>query len=226
MSKEETQINKTEDLMTLLVKATTKTSESMEKLAGDVKTLITKLGDSNPVAHGPVLEAKPKQSDEQEIGDPIKAPNAYNENHQASIIHSENPQSDSDKDGLSMEHKKSTKVKKEESEKESGKDDEEEEVNITVNEKENEGGKGGLKKNIKDMKKTHNASGFDYVKVEAVRPAIFAKTFEGTPATGYEILKAIQSGWNGKFTDADSSMSEAYQRLSKGEFGMGVPGEF
>src|SRR5574337_575907 len=204
----ESKINKTDDLIALLVKGQTKTSESIEKLAGDVKTLITKLGDSNPVAHGPVLEAKPKTTDEQEIGDPVKATNSYGHSQQASIIHSENPQSESDKDGLSMEHNKSS-IKKEEPKPEEKKEEEKE----------------GMEKS-KDMTKSNTSNGFNYVKVDAVRPAIFAKTFEGTPATGYQLIKAVQSGWNGKYTDADGAMSELYQRLSKGEFGMGVPGEF
>ncbi|MDE1839880.1 MAG: hypothetical protein KGH87_08175 [Thaumarchaeota archaeon] len=207
-SEQPKEINKNEDLIALLVKAQTKTSESIEKLAGDVKTLITKLGDSNPVAHGPVLEAKPKTTDEQEIGDPIKATNSYGHSQQASIIHSENPQSESDKDDLSMEHNKSS-IKKEEEPKPEEKKEEEKE---------------GMEKS-KDMTKSNTSNGFNYVKVDAVRPAIFAKTFEGTPATGYQLIKAVQSGWNGKYTDADGAMSELYQRLSKGEFGMGVPGE-
>src|SRR5574337_2032653 len=107
----ESKINKTDDLIALLVKGQTKTSEALEKMAGKIDTLVTKLGDSNPVAHGNVLEAKPKTTDEQEIGDPVKATNSYGHSQQASIIHSENPQSESDKDGRSMEHNKSYRVR-------------------------------------------------------------------------------------------------------------------
>lgn len=65
--------------------------------------------------------------------------------------------------------------------------------------------------------------GFNYVVAETVRPRIFQKTHEGAVPTGYQILKAIENGWNGQFAKADDSFAEAMRRLEIGEFGTGNP---
>lgn len=202
-----TDVKKDEDVLAILAKVSVQNSENIEKLTKQLETVISKLGDSNPVAHGGVLEAKPKSTDEQEIGDKVKATNNYGQSRQASIINSENPQSEADKDDLSMEeHKKSSQVVR--------KEPEEEEESEEKKEKEME---------KKDVKKAHN--GFQYVQVESQRPEIFAKTWTGPLVTGYQIQKAIESGWGGKFHDAESSITEAYMHLIKGEYGTGAPGE-
>lgn len=197
---------KDEDLTALLVKSQVQTSESiatLTKAVDEIKTSIKKLEDKNPVTHGGTLEAKPKSTDEKDVGDEVKATNAYGQSRQASIINEGNPQSDTDEASLSMEeHKKSTpaEVKKEE-----------------VKEEEEE-----KPEEKKEMEKSH--SGFKYIEVDAVRPAIFAK-MSTQPVTGYSLLKAIETGFGGQFKDAESSMIHAYSLVQNGDFGLGVPGE-
>lgn len=63
-----------------------------------------------------------------------------------------------------------------------------------------------------------------YKEIPAVRPAFIIKAEQNTVVpTAMQFLKAIDSGWDGKFKKAEDSYIEAVRRLEAGEFGTGFP---
>lgn len=63
-----------------------------------------------------------------------------------------------------------------------------------------------------------------YKEIPAVRPAFIIKAEQNTVVpTAMQVLKAIDSGWDGKFKKAEDSYIEAVRRLEAGEFGTGFP---
>lgn len=63
-----------------------------------------------------------------------------------------------------------------------------------------------------------------YKEVKAVRPAYLLKAEETIHApTAYQVLKAFESGWDGKYKNATQSYDEMMLRMMNGEFGTGFP---
>jgi hypothetical protein len=65
----------------------------------------------------------------------------------------------------------------------------------------------------------------EYEIVKTVRPILKSHPVDSqtTVPTGYQILKAIVSGWGGKTSSAEESLTIAYNKLEAGEFGNGFP---
>ena len=236
MTNDSKEVQKNEDVLAMVATVTKQLADRQDKTDAVLKEIsesVKKLTDSNPVAHGPDLEKIPKVQDAQEAGAKTEATNAYGQSRQASIVNSGNPKSSTDESGLSQETNKSAPVKKEDKEhdeehvekhvqKEAVKKAEKDEHEDEHEEKHVE--KHIQKSSEKSMKKVYN--GVEYVKVDAIRPKIFDKQFTGTQPTAYEILKTLEGGWGGKYTDAGKAFEEFYLKLSRGEFGLGNPGEF
>lgn len=183
--------------------------------------------DENPVDHGTSKQEKPKVSDNDDAGGKVKDNPSYapDGNAQADIRAPADKPSGTDTTKVSKaengekkeEEKKEDKVEKSENgEKKNGEKKEAEK-------KENEMNKSD--KDSSDIKKSISPDGFEYEIVKAVRPKVnlYPETPDSAP-TGYQILKAIDSGWNGKHKTYEGSFTEAYTRFLKGEFGSGLPG--
>ena len=75
-----------------------------------------------------------------------------------------------------------------------------------------------------DVKKSDSS---EYEIVKTVRPLLKSRGEEETTIpTGYQILKAISSGWNGQTSSAEDALVIAYNKLEAGEFGNGLPGGY
>lgn len=74
-----------------------------------------------------------------------------------------------------------------------------------------------------EMKKS--TDGFTYEMVKAIRPkyGLMPETPQGAP-TAFQIQKAINSGFGGKFTNYEQSFIHAWTELVKGNYGTGFPG--
>jgi hypothetical protein len=74
-----------------------------------------------------------------------------------------------------------------------------------------------------DVKKSDSS---EYEIVKTVRPLLKSRMGEEEKSipTGYQILKAISSGWNGQTSSAEDALVIAYNKLESGEFGNGLPG--
>ena len=75
-----------------------------------------------------------------------------------------------------------------------------------------------------DVKKSDSS---EYEIVKTIRPLLKSRGEEETTIpTGYQILKAISSGWNGQTSSAEDALVIAYNKLESGEFGNGLPGAY
>ena len=74
-----------------------------------------------------------------------------------------------------------------------------------------------------DVKKSESS---EYEIVKTVRPLLKSRGEERSIPTGYQILKAISSGWNGQTSSAEDALVIAYNKLEAGEFGNGLPGGY
>jgi hypothetical protein len=185
-------------LLAELVRKQDSRIDSFEKRFDNLETLI-KEANANPVDSGIEAENKPKTEDAKDVGDKVTIGNEYApepSNAQASIIAPAVNTSGTDNSGLQMENKMDDD--KEEDKKEIDKEDDKEE----------------------DDKKDIEKSDSEYEIVKTVRPAGI-KTDQVTAPTGYQILKAIIGGWNGKTNSVEESMNIAYNKLNRGEFGTG-----
>lgn len=200
VQKSETSVNQ---ILAELVKAQeariTTNEEKVEKRFDEIVALI-KEANANPVDSGVEAENKPKTEDSNDVGDKVTVGNevAPSPHDQASIIAPALEDSKTDTSGLKMENKSDDKVeeKKEEVEKTDDEEDKKE-----------------------DVKKS------EYEIVKTVRPARMVRDDEvehKTP-TGYQILKAIEGGFNGKTSSAEEALTIAYNKLISGEFGNGTP---
>lgn len=183
-------------LLATLVKSHDETLAAISKNVATLLEKVEKAQDANPVAHGATAEAKPAVSDDKDVGAPAGNITGYAPagNAQAGI---ESPAGAAPgTDSVSKSDDKKEEEKKEE---------------VKKSEPAQE-----IKKSSKD--------GYVYEVVKAARPkyGIFPEVPQGAP-TGAEILKAINSGWGGKYTNYEGAFVEAYQRLLKGEFGTGLP---
>lgn len=206
-----------EELLTTVVK---QLSDKQTETDKTLKSILAKLEDKNPVAHGGTLEIMPKVQDGNDAGAPVTATNRYGQSLQASIIAPAVNTPATDEAGLSMEEAKKADVKKEKEEKTKETEGEDNENKRKVNRE--------VEEDLKPTEKSTVKKTFEYVKVEPVRPEIFSKLMESynPNVTGYQILKAIETGWDGKYTSADASLEEAIARLNRGEFGTGSPGVY
>lgn len=200
------------ELLTTLVKSqqdqiSTIAKDSAEKYDGLLKAISDlKKMDANPVDHGATKEEKPKVSDNDDAGGAVKDEPSYapDGDAQASIRApaDEAPKTDS------------VKVSKS--------DDEDGEKKEAKSEDKDE----DMKKSVDtDMRKSISPSGdFEYEMVKAVRPKYdLLPTAPTNAPTGYQVMKAMFNGWNGKFTNFEKSFIHGYERLLKGEYGTGFP---
>ena len=192
-------------ILAQLVKAQESRIDSFEKRFDGLETLI-KEQNKNPVDQGVEDDTQaPAVSSPNDVGDPDKLGNTYapSPKDQASIVppqKGEEPKSDAP--SLTMG-------------KADGEDKEEdkEEVEKTEDEDKKE-----------DVKKSESS---EYEIVKTVRPLLKSRGEEETTTpTGYQILKAISSGWNGKTSSAEDALVIAYNKLEAGEFGNGLPGGY
>lgn len=181
--------------------------DSFEKKFDALETLI-KEANKNPVDTGVEAENKPKTEDANDVGDKVTVGNEVApkpSESQASIIAPAVESSGSDKSGLKMENKaddEDKEDKKEEVEKTEEKEDDKKE----------------------DEKVEKSATDSEYEIIKTVRPIMKSQSSESSEIpTGYQILKAITGGWNGKTSSAEEAMTIAYNKLESGEFGTGFP---
>ena len=204
------EVKKSEDtsvtsILAQLVKAQESRIDSFEKRFDGLETLI-KEQNKNPVDQGVEDDTQaPAVSSPNDVGDPDKLGNTYapSPKDQASIVppqKGESPKSDAP--SLTM-GKADDEDKKEEDKKEVEKTDEDEK---------------------EDVKKSDSS---EYEIVKTVRPLLKSRGEEETTIpTGYQILKAISSGWNGQTSSAEDALVIAYNKLESGEFGNGLPGAY
>lgn len=192
-------------ILAQLVKAQESRIDSFEKRFDGLETLI-KEQNKNPVDQGVEDGTQaPAVSSPDDVGDPDKLGNTYapSPKDQASIVQpqkGEEPKSDTP--SLTM-GKADGEDKKEEDKEEVEKTDEDKK---------------------EDVKKSESS---EYEIVKTVRPLLKSRgEEEATIPTGYQILKAISSGWNGKTSSAEDALVIAYNKLESGEFGNGLPGGY
>ena len=191
-------------ILAQLVKSQESRIDSFEKRFDGLESLI-KEQNKNPVDQGVEDDTQaPAVSSPNDVGDPDKLGNTYapSPKDQASIVppqKGESPKTDAP--SLTM-----GKADGEE-------EDKKEEVEKTEDEDEKK----------EDVKKSDSS---EYEIVKTVRPLLKSRMGEEEKAipTGYQILKAISSGWNGQTSSAEDALVIAYNKLESGEFGNGLPG--
>lgn len=195
-------------ILAQLVKAQEARIDSFEKRFDGLETLI-KEQNKNPVDQGVEDDTQaPAVSSPNDVGDPDKLGNTYapSPKDQASIVppqKGESPKTDAP--SLTM-GKADDEDKKEE---------DKEEVEKTEDHDEDK---------KEDVKKSESS---EYEIVKTVRPLLKSRGEEETATpTGYQILKAISSGWNGQTSSAEDALVIAYNKLESGEFGNGLPGGY
>ena len=193
-------------ILAQLVKAQESRIDSFEKRFDGLETLI-KEQNKNPVDQGVEDDTQaPAVSSPNDVGDPDKLGNTYapSPKDQASIVppqKGESPKTDAP--SLTMGKADDDEDKKEEDKEEVEKTDEDEK---------------------EDVKKSDSS---EYEIVKTVRPLLKSRGEEETTIpTGYQILKAISSGWNGQTSSAEDALVIAYNKLESGEFGNGLPGGY
>ena len=196
-------------ILAQLVKAQESRIDSFEKRFDGLETLI-KEQNKNPVDQGVEDDTQaPAVSSPNDVGDPDKLGNTYapSPKDQASIVppqKGESPKTDAP--SLTM-GKADDEDKKE--------DDKKEEVEKTEDEHDDK---------KEDVKKSDSS---EYEIVKTVRPLLKSRGEEvQSIPTGYQILKAISSGWNGQTSSAEDALVIAYNKLESGEFGNGLPGGY
>ena len=192
-------------LLAELVRKQDSRMDSFEKEFTEVKSLI-KEANKNPVDTGVEAENKPKTEDAKDVGDKVTVGNEIApkpSESQASIISPAVDSSGTDKSGLKMENKADEDDEKEEKKDEVEKADDDEK---------------------KDEKKEVEKSS-EYEIVKTVRPILKSHPIDSKTKvpTGYQVLKAIVSGWGGKTSSAEEALTIAYNKLEAGEFGNGFP---
>lgn len=193
-------------ILAQLVKSQESRIDSFEKRFDGLESLI-KEQNKNPVDQGVEDDTQaPAVSSPNDVGDPDKLGNTYapSPKDQASIVppqKGESPKTDAP--SLTM-----GKADGEE-------EDKKEEVEKTEDEDEKK----------EDVKKSDSS---EYEIVKTVRPLLKSRMGEEQKAipTGYQILKAISSGWNGQTSSAEDALVIAYNKLESGEFGNGLPGGY
>ncbi len=193
-------------ILAQLVKSQESRIDSFEKRFDGLESLI-KEQNKNPVDQGVEDDTQaPAVSSPTDVGDPDKLGNTYapSPKDQASIVppqKGESPKTDAP--SLTM-----GKADGEE-------EDKKEEVEKTEDEDEKK----------EDVKKSDSS---EYEIVKTVRPLLKSRMGEEQTAipTGYQILKAISSGWNGQTSSAEDALVIAYNKLESGEFGNGLPGGY
>lgn len=195
-------------ILAQLVKAQESRIDSFEKRFDGLETLI-KEHNKNPVAQGVEDDTQaPAVSSPNDVGDPDKLGNTYapSPKDQASIVppqKGESPKTDAP--SLTM-------GKADDEDKE---DDKKAEVEKTEDEHDDK---------KEDVKKSDSS---EYEIVKTVRPLLKSRGEEvQSIPTGYQILKAISSGWNGQTSSAEDALVIAYNKLESGEFGNGLPGGY
>jgi hypothetical protein len=192
-------------ILAQLVKSQESRIDSFEKRFDGLETLI-KEQNKNPVAQGVEDNTEvPKVSSPTDVGDPDTLGNTYapSPKDQASIVppqKGEKPATDAPSLTMGKADEEEEDDKKEKIEKE---DDEDKE----------------------DVKKSDSS---EYEIVKTVRPLLKSRMGQEAQSipTGYQILKAISSGWNGKTSSAEEALVIAYNKLESGEFGNGLPGGY
>lgn len=210
----EVQKSETDSVVSILaelVKSQETRIDSFEKKFDGLAELI-KEANKNPVDTGVEAENKPKTEDAKDVGDKVTAGNqvAPSPKDQASIIAPADKESKTDTSGLKMENKAEEAVEKTDDEK---KDEKKEEVEKTDDEDKKEEKK-------EDVKKSDDSV---YEIVKTVRPKVFQREEVKSVPTGYQILKAIEGGFDGKTSSAEEALTIAYNKLEDGEFGNGFP---
>lgn len=193
-------------LLAELVRKQDTRMDSFEKEFTEVKSLI-KEANKNPVDTGVEAENKPKTEDAKDVGDKVTVGNEIApkpSESQASIVAPAVEPSKADTSGLKMENKADEDDKKDEKKDEVVKAEDDEEK--------------------KDEKKEVEKSG-EYEIVKTVRPILKSHPIDSETKvpTGYQVLKAIVSGWGGKTSSAEEALTIAYNKLDAGEFGNGFP---
>ena len=191
-------------ILAQLVKSQESRIDSFEKRFDGLESLI-KEQNKNPVDQGVEDDTQaPAVSSPNDVGDPDKLGNTYapSPKDQASIVppqKGESPKTDAP--SLTMGKADGEEDKKEEDKEEVEKTDEDEK---------------------EDVKKSDSS---EYEIVKTIRPLLKSRGEEETTIpTGYQILKAISSGWNGQTSSAEDALVIAYNKLESGEFGNGLPG--
>ena len=67
------------------------------------------------------------------------------------------------------------------------------------------------------------SNGYEFVKTKSPRPEALGLTDYSQTMTGYDIYKAVENGWGGKFASYEAGLKEMNHLYSKGAFGTGSP---
>lgn len=173
----------------------------------DALTAVVKEHNANPVDSGVEAENKPKTEDADDVGDKVTIGNEVApkpSDSQASIIAPALETNTADKEGLKMENKADDDDKKE---------DKKEEVAKTDDDKKDEDKK-------EEIKKSDDST---YEIVKTVRPKVYIEEVRKSVPTGYQVIKAAASGWDGATQSAEEALVIMYNKEANGEFGNGQP---
>lgn len=188
-----------ETLIAQILKQQSEQNAALLKSNAEVLEAIKKMGDSNPVDHGTSAESKPKVEDASDVGDKENNSASYapSGKDQASIIAPAGKPSGTDS-VAKAEDEKEDKEKKEEK---------------------------PVEKAEEIQKAATDSDGYKYEFVKAVRPkyGLLPQTPSNSP-TGYQIIKAINSGFGGKYDTYEKSFIHAYENVISGAYGTGNPG--
>ena len=189
-----------ESLIAQILKQNQEQTTAVLKSQTEILEAIKKMQDSNPVAHGTSAESKPKVEDASDVGDKEKNSASYAPDGDAQASIRTPAGKPSGTDSLS---------KADEDKKEEKKEDKE-----------------AVEKS--EIKKSIVASdGYSYEIVKAVRPKIGLLPENPVNApTGYQLIKAINSGFGGKFDTYEKAFIHAYENTLAGKYGTGNPGGF
>ena len=206
----------TSDALNILL-TTVKTQS--DQIASITKSL-EELSKKNVVDEGKTEELKPSLSGN-EVGAKTKLSNEYQgKSEQSGINHTEESPSVPTKVHLNKaDDEDKMEEKKMEKEDDDKKDEKKMEKAIETE----------VKKQDPTDDTNHNqivkmSNGYEYTKTQTPRPAIAdIKSAEGV--TGWDIYKAVENGWGGRFNNYEQSLQEMSASFNRGELGSGRSAE-
>ncbi len=208
--KESPDVIKTSDVISLLTQSITKQNEIIEKQGETLSTLtetIEGLKKSNVAGEGATDDKAPPAAKGKDVGLKSKLETEYQGgSDQSGINKPDESPAVADKVRMTKEE--------EEDKKEDKKEDKPKEMEKSLQNPTSED------KNPNEIVKMDN--GYEYVKTST--PRVSTEQFDYSKSmTGYDIIKAVESGWNGKYEDYTQSMTEMYRLSNQGAFGSGEP---
>ena len=206
---------KTSDVITLLTQTITKQNEVIEKQGTTLDNLtksVEELRKANVAGEGKQDDKAPPAATGSETGLKVKLETAY--------------QGGSDQSGINKPDESPAVASKVKMTKEDEESDDKKEDEKKMDDKPKEIGKAILQDSSEESTNTNEIikmdNGYEYVKTTTPRSQL--KEFDYTKSmTGYDIIKATENGWGGKFSTYEESLGEMYRLANTGVFGTGEP---